>query len=423
MLLLGIIVFLSLSALFSGSEIAYVSSNKLRVELKKKRNNLRSRILSYWFDEPADFLSTMLVGNNIALVVFTGLMAIPLTGWLAPLIGASSDLIQLLVKTVVITLIVLVFGEFLPKTIFRSFSDDALYFFAVPLRALQWILYLPSQLMTRTSNGLLRLLFKQPREELDTVLTRTDLEAFVNESRPTDEETSSFDRELFGKALNLSEVRISDCMIPRNEIQSIDLAASIEELEAFFQTTRLSRILVIDGEIDNVMGYVHHQQLFSFPDVIASIVLELPFIPEVTRVPDLLDRFIRDKLSIACVVDEYGGVSGIVTMEDLLEQIFGEIEDEHDADEYREEIIAPNRFHFSGRLEVNYLNEKYDLGIPEGEYHTLSGYIVTCSGRVPEQDEQIELDNFIFKLTDVSNTKIETVKVTKLEPEGEIGGG
>lgn len=326
-------------------------------------------------------------------------------------------MVQLLVETLVITAIVLVFGEFLPKSIFRGLSDSALYFFALPLRALQWILYLPSQAMVRSSNALLSLVVKRPFEQLTTALTRTDLEAFVNENRTDDEETSDFDRELFGKALNLSEVRVSDCMIPRNEIQHIDETATIEVLEELFQSTRLSRILITQNDIDNVLGYVHHQQLLTYPGTIAEIILELPFVPEVTRVPDLLDRFIRDKLSIACVVDEYGGVSGVVTMEDLLEQIFGEIEDEHDGDDYIEEIINGHSFLFSGRLEINYLNEKYDLSFPDGEYHTLSGYLVTRSERVPEQGETLEMDNFFFELKEVSNTKIETVKVTKLDEE------
>ncbi|MEM8585592.1 MAG: hemolysin family protein [Bacteroidota bacterium] len=417
MLLFGIIFFLLLSALFSGSEIAYVSANKLRVELKKKRNTLRSRILSYWYEEPSEFLGTMLVGNNIALVVFTGLISVPLSGWLSPWLGESSELVQLLAETLVITAIVLVFGEFLPKSIFRGLSDSALYFFAYPLRALQWLLYIPSQVMVKSSNALLSLVVKRPFEQLTTALTRTDLEAFVNENRTDDEETSDFDRELFGKALNLSEVRVSDCMIPRNEIQHIDESASIEELEELFQSTRLSRILITQSDIDSVAGYAHHQQLLTYPQNIQDILLELPFVPEVTRVPDLLDRFIRDKLSIACVVDEYGGVSGVVTMEDLLEQIFGEIEDEHDDDDYIEEVLNGHSFLFSGRLEINYLNEKYDLSFPDGEYHTLSGYLVTRSERVPEQGETLEMDNFHFELTEVSNTKIEIVKVTRLEEE------
>jgi len=415
MLILAIIACLALSALFSGSEIAYVSANKLRVELKKKRDTYRSKILAGWFERPANFLSTMLVGNNIALVAFSTLMTKLLNVNLIPLLALESSLLILLVNTLVITLVVLVFGEFIPKTLFRLFSDDALYFFAVPLRALQWLLYIPSAVMTKASERLMNLFFKQPKEALDNVLTRTDLEQFVNESQSDEDE--AIDKELFGKALNLHDVRVRDCMIPRTEIQSIDVNASIEELEDKFRETRLSRLLVVDGEVDQVLGYVHHQSLLSFPKSIRSCILELTFVPEVTRVTDMLDTTVKKQVAIACVVDEFGGVSGIVTMEDLLEQVFGEIEDEYDAVDYVEETIDEQTFHFSGRLEVNYLRDKYDLKIPEGDYQTLSGYLATVAERVPEEGEQLEMDGFRFELLNVSNTRIETLRVIRLPKE------
>ena len=411
MLTFTILFFLLLSAVFSGSEIAYVSANKLRVELKKKRGTRRSKILARWYDQPANFLSTMLVGNNIALVVFTSLIDEPLTGLVAPLLGVDEgSLWLLLVNSVLILPIVLVFGEYVPKTLFRSFADDALYLMAVPLRALQWLLYLPSRVMTGTSNALLQLVFKRPSEELDTVLTRLDLENFVNESNAsTDEDTGGIDAKLFGNVLNLGEVKVRDCMIPRTEIQSVDISATLEELEARFVETRLSRLIVVDGDIDEVRGYVHHQQLMKFPESVREMVLDLTFVPEVRRVTDLLDRSIKDQLSIACIVDEYGGVSGLVTMENLLEEIFGEIEDEYDHIEHLEEALPDGSYRFSGRLEVDYLNEKYALGLPEGEYHTLSGFVVTEAERVPEQDESLELKGFRMVMEEVSNTRIETI--------------
>ncbi|MFT5999514.1 MAG: putative hemolysin [Neolewinella sp.] len=414
-----IILALFLSAIFSGSEIAYVSANKLKVELKKKRGTRRSRILAGWFDRPADFMSTMLVGNNIALVAFTilisGSFAWLLDGWAAP-----GGMLNLLGETIFLTLIVLVFGEYLPKTLFRLFADDALYLMAVPLRGLQWLLYFPSRVMTGASNQLLRLFFKRPAEELDTVLTRLDLENFVNESRSsTDEDTAAIDTKLFGNALNLSEVRVSDCMVPRTEIQSVDVSISVDELEQKFQETRLSRILVIDGDMDEVLGYVHHQQLLDLPESVRSMILELTFIPEVTRVTDLLDQAIKDQLSIACVVNEFGDIAGLVTMEDLLEEIFGEIEDEFDEDPYLETVEENGSYIFSARLEVDYLNDKYDLKLPEGEYHTLSGFIVTEAERVPDQDESLELRGFICEMVEVSNTRIEVVRLTVEVPEVE----
>lgn len=420
LLTIGIIAFLLLSALFSGSEIAYISANKLRVELKKKRGTRRSRILAYWYDRPADFLSTMLVGNNIALVIFTLLMATPISWLVTSQLGIETEGWTLLVKTILITLVVLVFGEYLPKTLFRLYADDALYFFALPLRSLQWLLFLPSKIMTTTSEWLLQLVFKKPAEELDTVLTRLDLENFVNESQSSsDEETGGIDTKLFGNALNLHDVKVRDCMVPRTEVQSIEVASSIEELEEKFRETRLSRILVFEGDVDEVLGYVHHQQLLDLPETIQEMVLELTFVPEVARVTDLLDRSVKDKLSIACVVDEFGGIAGVVTMEDLLEEIFGEIEDEFDDDEYVEEDHQDGTYTLSGRLEIGYLNDKYDLSLPEGDYHTLSGFVVTEAERVPEQDESLELKGFQLRMVEVSNTRIEVIHLQKLIEEAE----
>lgn len=411
-----ITIFLLLSALFSGSEIAYVSSNKLRVELKKKRGTYRSGILANWFDKPADFLSTMLVGNNIALVIFSTLMTEVLEVNLIPILGLQNEILILLTNTLAITLVVLVFGEFIPKALFRLFSDDALYFFAIPLRGLQWLLFIPSKIMTRSSEWVMGWFFKAPSEELDNVLTRTDLENFVNESSHNDED--AIDKELFGKALNLHDVRVKDCMIPRNELKGIDVNASLTELEEQFKETRLSRLLVFDGDIDNVLGYVHHQSLLDSPESIRESILDLTFVPEVTRVADMLDATVNKQVSIACIVDEFGGVAGIVTMEDLLEQIFGEIEDEYDEDDYIEIKIDEKTYHFSGRLEINYLKDKYNLRIPDGDYQTLSGYVVTASERVPEEGEIIELENFRFEMLSVTNTRIETMRVIELEREG-----
>jgi len=417
-LAIAIIACLLLSALFSGSEIAYVSANKLRVELKKKRNNPRSRILSRWFERPADFLSTMLVGNNIALVAFTSLMTIPLTYLVTAYLPVASEIILLLLNTLLITVIVLIFGEYVPKTVFRMYSDNALYFMALPLRFLQVLLYVPSVIMTTVSDWVLRLFFKRPSEELDTVLTRLDLENFINRSQVSEEQEAAIDTKLFGNALNLADVRVRDCMVPRTEIESIDVSATVDELEQKFMDTRLSRILVVDGDTDNVLGYAHHQQLLEFPDTIRQCILPLTFIPEVARVADLLDRAVQEQLSIACVVDEFGSIAGVVTLEDLLEEIFGEIEDEYDHDDYVEIDESNGYYKFSGRLEINYLNDKYSIGLPEGEYQTLSGFIVTTAERVPEQDEELELEGFNFRMLEVSNTRIEIVHLHVL-PEGE----
>ncbi len=417
MLWIGIITFLLLSALFSGSEIAYVSANKLRVELKKKRGTYRSHILANFFDRPSAFLSTMLVGNNIALVAFTYLITRVLEPLVIASTGLESDLIVLFINTLLITIIVLIFGEYLPKTLFRLFADNALYFLAAPLRWLQIILFPVSWVMTKASDYLLRLVFSQPSEQLETVLTRLDLENFINESGGTGEEENVIDKELFGKALNLHEQRVRDCMVPRNEVESIDVNSSIEELEALFLETRLSRIVVIDGDINKVLGYVHHQQLLEYPEAIRDCILELRFIPEVTRLPDMLDKAVSDSFSIACVVDEFGEVSGIITLEDILEEIFGEIEDEYDDSEYIDVVEEEGKTYlFSGRLEISYLTEKYSLEFPEGEYQTLSGYIISTTENIPEAGEEFRIENYLFEFVNVSNTRIETVRL-RVVPE------
>ncbi|TXB68011.1 HlyC/CorC family transporter [Phaeodactylibacter luteus] len=407
-----IILFLLFSALFSGTEIAFVSANKLRVELKKKKSARRGGIISGFYEDPAGFLGTMLVGNNIALVVFTTLMTklIEPTLLLWPPF-AENPLLLLLVETLIITVVVLIFGEFLPKTLFRLFADEVLYFMAVPLQGLKWLLMPPSWLMTRLSNQLLRLL-RTPVEEVDNAFTRHDLENFILNTQTDEEE--DIDKELFGKALNLRDVRARECMIPRPEIEHIDVNASVEELEQRFRETKLSRIIIVKEDIDNVLGYAHHQQLFKRPRSINQLILDLPYVPEAMRVTDLLNRFIRDRVNIAMVVDEFGGISGLITMEDILEEIFGEIEDEHDQEEYVEVVVEEGQeYIFSGRLEIDYLNEKYGLGLPDGDYHTLSGCIVTTTGTIPEHGEQIRFSAYDVTIEMVSDTKIETVRLVK----------
>lgn len=417
MLIALIILSLILSAIFSGTEIAFVSANKLRVEIQKKKSARRGDIISGFYNDPASFLGTMLVGNNIALVLFTTLMTKLIEpyflNWL-PLLE-EQPLVLLLTETLVITIVVLIFGEFLPKTLFRLFADQVLYFLAVPLQLLKWLLTAPSWLMTKLSNQLLRLL-RTPVEQVDNAFTRLDLEHFIQGATHGDEE-EDIDKELFGKALNLRGVRVRDCMIPRPEIENIDVTATVEELEQLFRETKLSRIIITNQDIDNVLGYVHHQQLLKRPNSINRVIMDLPYVPEAMPVADLLSRFIRDRINIAMVVDEFGGISGLITLEDILEELFGEIEDEHDQEEHVERVVAEGQeYIFSGRLEVDYLNEKYHLGLPEGDYHTLSGYIVTQTGTIPEQNAELFYGGYKFVLELVSDTKIETIRMIRQAP-------
>ncbi len=411
------LLFLFFSALFSGTEIAFISASKLRVELKKQKGSRKGSILAGFYDNPTRFLGSMLVGNNIALVLFAMIMEELMKPiWEPFLLG---PILLLLFNTVLLTIIVLIFGEFLPKTLFRLYANDLLYFLVYPLRALLWLLAIPAWVMTKLSNFLLRFLFRTPVQEVDNVLTRLDLENFIKDSQRTDSE-EEIDTELFERALHMRNVKVKECMVPRTEIEDIDVEGTVEELKQLFAETNLSRLIVSEDDIDNVLGYVHHQQMLYNPQTIKSLVLDIPFVPEAMRARDLLNKFIKERGSIACVVDEYGGTAGIITLEDILEEIFGEIEDEHDQEEYVETQVSETEYIFSGRLEIDYLNEKYEhLDFPEGDYTTLSGYLVMTTATIPEPGAEIELDDYKFILELVSDTKIETIRVIKLPTEDE----
>lgn len=416
MLIFWIIVFLLLSALFSGTEIAFVSANKLRIELKKKKHARRGIILTNFYEHPSDFLGTLLVGNNIVLVVFTYLMTKAISPFFEQML--QGELLLLLVNTVLITIVVLIFGEFLPKTLFRLFADDILYFVAYPIKFFQIILRAPAWVMTKLAEALLKIFIRTSIEPDEQAFSRVDLEHFVNASPVNEEQPDIIDRELFGKALSLRDVRVRDCMIPRPEIEYIDITASVQELEDLFRETRHSRLIVVQDDIDNVLGYVHHQQLLRQPKSIKSILMDIQFVPEVMHVTNLLNRMIQNHTSLVCVVDEFGGLSGIITLEDILEELFGEIEDEHDEEDKLEIQLSENEYIFSGRFEIDYLNEKYSgLELPEGDYQTLSGYLVMTTENIPEQGAEILLGDCKFILESVSETKIETVRVIKLPSE------
>jgi CBS domain containing-hemolysin-like protein len=414
MLIFLIILFLVLSALFSGTEIAFISASKLRVELSKKRDTLNSRIMGGFYEKPNKFISTLLVGNNIALASFTLLFEIFLDGSMPIAEGGF----KLLIYTLISTVIVLIFGEFLPKTIFKHLADQAVYALAIPLRVIQGVLFLPSFMMSHCSNIILKYVLRTPIENVEYQITKMDLGHFIkNSSKESDDEINT---DIFEKALHLEEQRVKSCMVPRTEIEAVDISNTIDDLLERLQTTNLSRLLVTsDGDINDILGYVHHQQLLKHPKNIKSILLDIPFVPEAMRIRDLMNRFIKENISIACVVDEYGGTAGIVTMEDIVEEIFGEIEDEHDQEEHIETQISEHEFIFSGRLEINYLNEKYNLNFPEGEYTTLSGYLVMTSETIPDKDSKIELDGYKFIIELVGDTKIDSIRVIKPKNQNE----
>ncbi|MFZ1423788.1 MAG: hemolysin family protein [Saprospiraceae bacterium] len=402
-----ILLFLLLIALFSGAEIAFITANKLAVEIKKSRGSGSGSILSKFFERPDDFIATLLVGTNISIVVLTYLLTDYLHGPLT-LIGLSPGL-YIFINTLIVTLIILILGEFLPKAFFRLYSNSFLQYTAYPLLFFYKLLFIPSRFLSKIANYVIVNLLKQPINKVRPRFSLIDLENYLHGPiRMADDE---IDTDIFKNALNLRQIRVIECMVPRTEMVYVDLNDSLDTLINTFAESKLSRIIVIDGDIDYVMGYIHHQQMFKKPKDIKSIVMDLPFVPETLNVYDLMLRMNKLRLSVACVVDEFGGTSGIITLEDILEEIFGEIEDEHDKEELLEQQISETEFIFSGRLELQYLENEYNIKLPDGEYHTLSGYLVTTTGSIPEQGEEIDQDGYKFILEMVSDTKIETIRM------------
>ncbi len=410
-----ILIFLLLSGFFSGTEIAYVSASRLKIELKRQQGTKRGLLLAKFFESPSSFLGTMLVGNNIALVIFSSLTA---KVFEAHYLHLLPEVLQgtfgsLFVLTIVTTIIVLIFGEFIPKLLFRLSPVGLMHFFTYPLNWIRWLLKPLVWIMVKASHQLLALIFKVEIKNDEQAFTRTDLEDFIRNSQPESEE--EIDKELFENALYLNDVKVRECMIPRTEIVGIDMNEGVARVKEAFIESKLSKIIVYDETLDEVLGYFHHHQMLTKQeDISRKDILDISFVPEAMPARDLMNIFIRERVSIACVVDEFGGTAGIITLEDILEEIFGEIEDEHDKEEYIEIHYGDDQYLFSGRLEIDYLNEKYDLDFPEGEYHTLSGYIVITTETIPEQGQVIELNGYQFILESVSERKIETIRVIKL---------
>lgn len=416
MLTVAILTTLLLSAFFSGSEIAFISSSRLNVELRRRDGSRTGRLLASMYDQPSQFISVMLVGNNIVLVAFAYLMSLVLDPMLSP--GIENVLLMGLTQTVIITILVLLFGEFIPKTIFRIFPDELLSAFVYPLTFFTYALAIPARIMRAMSQGLLRVLFRGEQQAVNNNFSRYDLEEFVQDRAADSEE--EMETEMFRNALHLKQIRVRSVMVPRTEIKHIDRSASLQELSELFQETKHSRILITDDDIDNILGYIHHQQLIGARSKMDDMIMDIDLVPEAMSVQDLLLKFIREKYSIAYVVDEFGGTSGLITLEDILEEIFGEIEDEHDEDGHIGHQIDEQTYRLSGRLEIQYINELFPLlDLPEGDYTTLSGYIVMTSGHIPEEGEEVEIGRHRFTIELVSDTKIEVVLVQLMEGDGD----
>jgi len=401
---------LILSAFFSGSEIAYLSANKLSVEVLKNKGSKRGRILTALYDDPKSFLSTMLVGNNIVLVMYTIFFSQLVTPLLEMVMPVGSFGISF-TTTIILTLVLLVFGEFIPKTLFRLFANELIFRLAYILNFFKWVLLVPSWFMTKTSNLVIRIIFGNVESDNENSITKLDLEHYINSNANEEKE---IDKEILSNALNLHQLKVRECMIPRNEIVFIDKNDDIATVKEAFISSKHSRLIVVDGDVENAIGYLHHQQLFKNPASIKRHIMDIEYVPDVMNVQDLMYKFIKSSTNIACVVDEFGGTAGIITLEDILEEIFGEIADEHDDEDFTETVISDSEFIFSGRLELGYLNSKYEnLNLPEEEYVTLSGYIVMTHGSIPEVGEEIVLDNYKFIIISKSDTKVDEVRVIK----------
>jgi putative hemolysin len=415
-----VVIFITLlfSAFFSGMEIAFVSSSKLKIEVENKEGKLAAKIYSKFLKKESNFIGAMLVGNNVALVMYGVLMAKILEPWLDLFI--TSGIAVLLFQTLISTLIVLVSAEFLPKTIFRINPNRTLNLFCIPV----WILYnvlRPIVFVTiGLSNLILRLALKAEIKENKPVFGKVDLDNYLqqilDQSKPEEELDSEV--QIFQNALGFSDVKARECMVPRTEIVAIEINAEISDLKSKFIETGLSKILVYKDNIDNIIGYTKSFDLFRKPDILKNIVIPISIVPETMPANETLDIFINKKKGIAVVVDEFGGTSGMITLEDLVEEIFGEIEDEHDKEVYTEQELGNGIFKFSARLEIDYLNEKYKLGIPDSdEYETLAGYIINNHESIPEKGEAIVIKNFQFEVLSVSQNRIDEVVLTLAEQE------
>jgi putative hemolysin len=410
-----ILTALLLIAFFSGIEIAFVSANKLRIELLKEKGSRKARIVSEFANNPSKFISTMLIGLNISLVLFGSVTANYLTSDNFSFLP-TRELPLLLVQTLITTFVILIFGELLPKILFRVNSDQALLWFSIPTK---YLFYIPLKPLTNAFHNVSRWIIKQvigtELVESKPSFTKEDLEYLVKETAVTDDtgndEADHLNSEMFEKALYLKEVKVRNCMVPRPEIQGLDINDGLVELKKRLIETKLSRLIIYDEVIDKVLGYVHHFDLIKNPQTLKQIIRPMQVIPESMTANDLMLQFIREKKNIAWVVDEYGGTAGIITLEDLMEEIFGEIKDEHDEENLTEKKMAENEFLFSGRLEVDYLNNEYHLDIPEGEYSTLSGYIINGFEDIPEAGTVVDLNGFHIRIIKATDKRIELVKL------------
>ncbi len=416
-----IILCLVFSAFFSGMEIAFVSSNRLKIELDRKHGLFSSRIISIFLKSPQHYLATMLVGNNIALVIYGLFIARLLEPFLEQRIGIKSEILILIIQTIVGTMVILLTAEFLPKTIFRSRPNITLNLFSVPVLVFFIFLYPVTIITLGITNFVMRYFMgvkvRLKNSRHNPVFGRVDLDHLISESQSELEKSleDEPEKKIFQNALEFSGLKVRDCMVPRTEVEAIEISSTVSEIKQRFIETGFSKILVFEDSIDRIVGYISSKELFKHPPSIRSRLVDLSIVPETMQVNKLFRKLIRERKSIALVVDEYGGTSGIITLEDIIEEIFGEIEDEHDISEFVERQISDHEMILSGRLEIDYLNEKYKLDIPvSDEYDTLAGFIIDHYENIPRLNTRVVIMPYQYRILKVSQTRIELVYLRRL---------
>jgi CBS domain containing-hemolysin-like protein len=409
--IIWIVVSLILIGFFAGYEIAFISANRLSIELKKKQGLRSGIILSNFMESPAKFIGTCLIGLNIVLVIYGLLFTAFLKSIAWNPLEVENEYLKLVIDTIISTFVVLVFGEFIPKAIFKARNDKLIAFFAPVAQIFHSLLQPLASVFVAIAQWILTYIFNVRVNNKNEAFSKVDLEHFFQQTKDQDEENQELNTELFENALSLPLVKIRQCLVPRTEIEGADIHISIEALKKQFIKTQLSKLVIYDDSVDSILGYVHQIDLFKRPTTIQEILHPIIAVPESMSATDLINKFTKERKSIAWVVDEFGGTAGIVTMEDVLEEIFGEIRDEYDVEEFVEKQLAADEFIFSGRLELDYLKEKYELDFPENESETLSGYIINKHEAITKQKETIIVDHYQIDVLTVSDTRIEMVKL------------
>ncbi|PKQ60781.1 hemolysin [Labilibaculum filiforme] len=415
--LIIIFIMLALSAFFSGMEIAFIAANKLRMELDRNKNTASAKVLSIFAQNPGYYISTMLVGNNIALVVYGILMAKLLEPSIALFVDTES--LILAIQTFISTILILVTAEFIPKTLFRINPNMALNLFALPVMFFYILFYPITSFTIFLSKNIIRKVFKTiiTEEEESQAFGKVDLDHLVQEGQDaqTISDDDRHDIKIFRNALDFSKVKLRECIVPRNEIEAMEINGEIDQLTQRFIETGFSRILIYKDSIDNIVGYVHSSVIFKNPQSIKSGLTNIIIVPETMPAHKLLNLFTQEHKSVAIVVDEFGGTAGMVTIEDIMEEIFGEIEDEHDDIDLEEQKISDTEYILAGRLEIDYLNDKYELNLPGSEdFETLNGYLIYTYESIPKYNETIRIEKFNFKILEVSNTRVIKTRLTIL---------